>query len=57
MLKNYFVKYWTKSGQMAGMNVSAYNALDAKMYAEQLPDFGTAVNQPKEIGGFDSKWW
>lgn len=49
MLKNYFIKYWTKSGQVAGMNISAYSGLDAKIYAEQLPDFGTLMQYPQEV--------
>ena len=50
MLKSYFVKFWTKNGQMTGMTISAYNALDAQMYAEKLPDFGTLAEYPQEIG-------
>ena len=50
MLKSYFVKFWTKSGQVSGMTISAYSALDARMYAEKLPDFGTLMEYPVEIG-------
>lgn len=49
MLKNYFVKYWTKSGQLTGMNISAYSGLDARSYAEKLPDFGTLAQYPQEV--------
>ncbi len=49
MLKQYFIKFWTKSGQMTGMTISAYNALDAKNYAEKLPDFATLAEYPQEI--------
>ena len=50
MMKSYFVKFWTKTGQITGMTISAYNALDARMYAESLPDFGTLCEYPVEVG-------
>ena len=49
MMKMYYVSYWTQSGQKVGMNVSAYSALDAKMYAEHLPDFKTLCNYPQAV--------
>ena len=49
MLKQYFVQFWNTQGQKVGMNISAYSALDAKMYAEHLPEFKTLVNYPKEV--------
>ena len=49
MLKQYYVSYWTVSGQKVGMNVSAYSALDAKMYAEKLPDFKSMCNYPQAV--------
>ena len=50
MMKMYYVSYWTQSGQKVGMNISAYSALDAKMYAEHLPDFKTLCNYPQVVG-------
>lgn len=49
MLKNYFVSYWTTDGRKVGMQVSAYSALDAKQYAESLPQFKTLVQYPQPI--------
>lgn len=48
-MKTYLVTYWTNSGRKAGMQVSAQSALDARIYAESLPDFKTLVNYPKEV--------
>lgn len=50
MMKSYFVKFWNKTGQIVGMTISAYNALDARMYAENLPEFGTLCEYPVEVG-------
>ena len=49
MLKNYFVSYWTTDGRKVGMQVSAYSALDAKQYAESLPQFKTLVQYPQPV--------
>lgn len=49
MLKNYFVTYWTTDGRRVGMQVSAQSALDAKIYAEGLPQFKTLIQYPQPV--------
>ena len=49
MMKQYYVEFWTKSGQRVGLTVSADNGLEAKTYAEKFPDFQTLVYYPKEV--------
>ena len=49
MLKQYQVEYWNKQNQKVGMTISAQSALDAKMYAEHLPEFKTLIKYPTEI--------
>ena len=51
MLKNYFVSYWTLDGQKVGMQISAFNTTDAKVYAENMPNFGSLCDYPQEVGG------
>lgn len=50
MLKQYFVEFWNKQNQKVGIQLSAYSALDAKMYAEKMPEFRTLCNYPKLVG-------
>ena len=49
MLKQYYVEYWNQRGQKVGMNISAQSALDAKIYAESLPEFKCMVNYPTAV--------
>lgn len=49
MLKQYYVEYWNQQGQKVGMTISAQSALDAKMYAERLPEFKCMVNYPTAV--------
>ena len=49
MLKSYFVSYWNTQGQRVGMTVHAQSALDARIYAEHLPEFKTLIDYPKEV--------
>ena len=49
MFKNYQVYYWNTRMQKVGMQISAQSALDAKIYAESLPEFKCLVNYPKEV--------
>ena len=49
MIKQYYVEYWTTTGQRVGITISAQCGLDAKLYAEKMPDFRTLVNYPKEV--------
>lgn len=49
MMNTYYVKYWTKDGRVVGMQISAYSALDAKLYAEKLPDFKTLSGYPQKV--------
>ncbi len=49
MLKQYYVTYWNTQGQKVGMTISAYSALDAKQYAESLPEFKTMCNYPQPV--------
>lgn len=48
-MKTYYVEYYTQSGKKVGMQISAYTALDAKFYAEKLPDFRSLANYPQEV--------
>ena len=45
----YLIRYWTKDGQRTGIQIMANNALDAKMIAEQLPNFGTLMTSPEKV--------
>lgn len=49
MLKQYYVEYWNQRGQKVGINISAQSALDAKIYAESLPEFKCMVNYPTAV--------
>ena len=49
MLNQYYVEYWNKQNQKVGMNISAYSALDAKIYAEKMPEFRTMANYPVKV--------
>lgn len=49
MLKQYYVTFWNTQGQKVGMTISAYSALDAKQYAENLPEFKTMCNYPEAV--------
>lgn len=49
MLKQYYVTFWNNSGQKVGMTISAQSALDARSYAECLPEFKTLCEYPREI--------
>lgn len=50
MLKQFYVEYWTKEGRRVGTNISALSSLDAKFYAEKLPDFKSMANYPQLVG-------
>ena len=49
MLKQYYVEYWNTKNQKVGMTISAQSALDAKYYAEKMPEFKCMVNYPTAI--------
>ena len=49
MLKQYYVTFWNNQNQKVGMNVYAQSALDAKIYAERLPEFKTLIQYPQAI--------
>ena len=46
-MKPYFVTFWNLQGQKVGMTIHAQSALDAKMYAEHLPEFKTLIQYPQ----------
>ena len=49
MLKRYYVEFLNQRGQKVGMTISAQSALDAKYYAEKMPDFKCMVNYPTAV--------
>lgn len=48
-MRQFKVEYWTNSGRRVGMTISAFTALDAKLYAESLPDFDRMANYPTPV--------
>lgn len=48
-MKRYYVEYYTESGRKVGFEISAYTAIDAKLYAEKMPDFKCLANYPVEV--------
>ena len=48
-MKQYYVEYYTQSGQRVGMTISAITPLEAVVYARKLPDFKCLVNYPVEV--------
>lgn len=48
MLRQFLVTFWNKRGQKVGMTISAQSALDAKMYAESMPEYKALIAYPKE---------
>lgn len=48
-MKQWYVEYYTKDGRRVGMNISAWTSLDAKSYAEKLPDFDRMFNYPVPV--------
>ena len=50
MLKQYFVEFWNTKNQKVGITISALSALDAKYYAEKMPEFRTMCNYPQLRG-------
>ena len=48
-MKTYYVEYFTQAGKRVGIQISAYTALDAKFYAEKLPDYRSLANYPQEV--------
>ena len=48
-MRQFKIEYWTTNGRRVGMTISAYSALDAKMYAESLPDFRNMANYPQPV--------
>ena len=49
MLQQYFVTYWNTKGQKVGMTIAAQSALDARIYAESLPEFKTLIQYPQAV--------
>ena len=49
MLKPYLVKFWNNNNQKVGMTIHAQSALDAKIYAESLPEFRTLIQYPQPL--------
>lgn len=49
MLKAYYVTFWNNQNQKVGMTIHAQSALDAKFYAEKLPDFKTLIQYPQAV--------
>ena len=49
MLKQFYVEYYTTDGQRVGTTISAFTALDAKLYAESMPKFRSMANYPRPV--------
>lgn len=49
MLKPYLVYFWNQQNQKVGMTIHAQSALDAKFYAERLPEFKTLIQYPQAL--------
>lgn len=49
MLKEYYVEYWSKSGQKTGKRIFAQSGLDAKLEIEKDENFKTLCKYPEEI--------
>lgn len=49
MMKKYYVEYYTEDGRRVGIEISAYTALDAKFYAEKMPNYRSLANYPQEV--------
>ena len=49
MLKKYLVYFWNQQNQKVGMTIHAQSALDAKKYAEAMPEYKTLIQYPQEI--------
>ena len=49
MMKQFYFEFWNTNGQKIGMQVSAYTALDAKIYAEKMPEFKTLAKYPQAV--------
>lgn len=39
MMPRWYVEYYTKDNRRVGITISAWTALDARAYAEKMPDF------------------
>lgn len=48
-MKQYFIEYYTLSGQRVGMTISAITPTEAVIFARHLPDFKCLVNYPVEV--------
>ena len=48
-MKQYFIEYYTLSGQRVGMTISAITPTEAVIFARNLPDFKSLVNYPVEV--------
>ena len=48
-MKQYFIEYYTLSGQRVGMTISAITPTEVVIYARSLPDFKCLVWYPKEV--------
>lgn len=48
-MKKYYVEYYTEDGRRVGIEISAYTALDAKFYAEKMPNYRSLANYPQEV--------
>ena len=49
VLKPYLVYFWNQQNQKVGMTIHAQSALDAKFYAERLPEFKTLIQYPQAL--------
>lgn len=49
-MKMWYVEYITKDNQRIGMQISARTSLDAKMFAEKLPNYARMFNYPQQVG-------
>ena len=49
MMNQYYFEFWNASGQKIGMQISAYSAIDAKIYAEKMPEFKTLAKYPQLV--------
>ena len=49
MMNEYYVEYYTKDWKKVGIRVSAYTSIDARAYAEKMPDFKQMANYPEKV--------
>lgn len=40
-MNTYFVRYWTVQGHIIGLTVSAWSAMQAQEFVQNMPDFSS----------------